>query len=52
MLIGFYIKEQCENNDVAFFFKQWGGTSKKKTGRLLKGRTYDEMPDPDRFRIV
>jgi len=38
------IKEQCEREDVAFFFKQWGGTSKKKTGRLLEGRTYDEMP--------
>lgn len=40
------IQEQCKKSDVAFFFKQWGGTSKKKTGRLLKGRTYDEMPDP------
>lgn len=38
------IKGQCEKEDVAFFFKQWGGTSKKKTGRLLEGRTYDEMP--------
>lgn len=38
------IKSQCRKNKVAFFFKQWGGTNKKKTGRLLKGRTYDEMP--------
>lgn len=38
------IQEQCESADVAFFFKQWGGTNKKKTGRLLNGRTYDEMP--------
>lgn len=38
------IKEQCENEQVAFFFKQWGGTSKKRTGRLLNGKTYDEMP--------
>jgi len=38
------IKDQCEKEDVAFFFKQWGGTSKKKTGRLLNGKTYDEMP--------
>lgn len=38
------IQEQCEKADVAFFFKQWGGTNKKKTGRLLNGRTYDEMP--------
>jgi len=38
------IKEQCDKSDVAFFFKQWGGTNKKKTGRLLNGKTYDEMP--------
>lgn len=38
------IKSQCRNSKVAFFFKQWGGTNKKKTGRLLRGRTYDEMP--------
>ena len=38
------IKSQCRENSVYFFFKQWGGTNKKKTGRLLKGRTYDEMP--------
>jgi len=38
------IREQCETNDVAFFFKQWGGRQKKKAGRLLGGRTYDEMP--------
>jgi protein gp37 len=29
---------------VPFFFKQWGGTRKKKTGRLLDNRTWDEMP--------
>jgi protein gp37 len=39
------IKEQCENADVAFFFKQWGGKNKKKNGRILNGRTYDEMPE-------
>jgi protein gp37 len=38
------IQEQCSKSNVAFFFKQWGGTSKKKTGRLLNGKTYDEMP--------
>jgi protein gp37 len=31
-------------SEVAFFFKQWGGKNKKKTGRELNGRTYDEMP--------
>jgi protein gp37 len=38
------IKQQCELADVPFFFKQWGGFNKKKTGRLLEGRTYDAMP--------
>jgi protein gp37 len=38
------IQRQCSNAEVAFFFKQWGGVNKKKTGRLLGGRTYDEMP--------
>ncbi|MBN1211466.1 MAG: phage Gp37/Gp68 family protein [candidate division Zixibacteria bacterium] len=35
---------QCQTAKVPFFFKQWGGTNKKKTGRLLKGRTWDELP--------
>lgn len=35
---------QCLEQDVPFFFKQWGGTRKKRTGRLLHGRTYDAMP--------
>ena len=39
------IQEQCEKSEVAFFFKQWGGKNKKKTGRQLNGRTYDEMPE-------
>lgn len=39
------IKKQCENFDVAFFFKQWGGTNKKKTGNLLDGKKYLEMPE-------
>lgn len=34
----------CRREHVPFFFKQWGGVHKKKTGRLLQGRTYDEMP--------
>lgn len=38
------ILEQCRQAGVAFFFKQWGGTRKEFTGRLLHGRTYDEMP--------
>ena len=38
------IKRQCKRSNVAFFFKQWGGVNKKKNGRLLRGRTWDEMP--------
>lgn len=38
------IMQQCREAGVAFFFKQWGGVNKKKTGRELAGRTYDEMP--------
>ena len=34
------IKHQCEAAHVAFFFKQWGGTNKKKAGNLLEGQTY------------
>ena len=39
------IKEQCEQSNTAFFFKQWGGTNKKKAGRILEGKTWDEMPE-------
>lgn len=38
------IRDQCRRADVAFFFKQWGGVFKKRTGRILEGRTWDEMP--------
>ena len=38
------IFEQCRAGGIPFFFKQWGGVRKGKTGRLLEGRTYDEMP--------
>lgn len=38
------IRDQCVSADVAFFFKQWGGMQKKKAGRELEGRTWDEMP--------
>lgn len=38
------ILAQCEQADVRFFFKQWGGTNKKLAGRELNGRTYDDMP--------
>ena len=38
------IRNQCARACVPFFFKQWGGSRKKKTGRQLDGRTFDEMP--------
>lgn len=38
------IKEQCLKANVPFFFKQWGGKNKKKNGRLLEGKTWDELP--------
>jgi protein gp37 len=43
------LRDQCRRARVPFFFKQWGGTNKKKAGRLLDGRTWDQMPpDPPR----
>ncbi len=38
------IRDQCIAVGVPFFFKQWGGTNKKKAGRKLEDRTWDEMP--------
>ena len=38
------IHRQCRNASVPFFFKQWGGVRKDMTGRILNGRTWDEMP--------
>lgn len=38
------IRDQCLAAQVPFFFKQWGGTRKTEAGRLLDGRTWDEMP--------
>jgi protein gp37 len=38
------IKDECICRSIPFFFKQWGGTNKKKNGRLLEGRTFEEMP--------
>ncbi len=46
------IQEQCEKSDVAFFFKQWGGKNKKAAGRILNGRTYDEMPEIELQRSI
>ena len=40
------VRDQCQARGVPFFFKQWGGTRKKRAGRLLDGRIWDEMPQP------
>jgi protein gp37 len=45
------LRAQCESSEAAFFFKQWGGQNKKAAGRLLQGRTYDEMPVVSQFEI-
>jgi protein gp37 len=45
------IRDICLENNVAFHFKQWGGPVKSKTGRVLDGRTWDEMPSPHLFPI-
>jgi protein gp37 len=39
------VQELCDAHGTAFFFKQWGGVQKSKSGRLLHGRTFDEMPE-------
>ncbi len=39
------IHDKCDEAGVKFFFKQWGGTNKKKAGRILNGQTYNEMPE-------
>ncbi len=38
------IRDQCKAQNVPFFFKQWGGTRKNRSGRMLEGQTFDEIP--------
>jgi protein gp37 len=38
------LRDQCRRARVPFFFKQWGGKNKKQAGRVLEGRTWDQMP--------
>ncbi len=38
------LRDQCVSKQIPFFFKQWGGINKKRTGRVLDGRTWDQMP--------
>jgi protein gp37 len=46
------IRDQCLRANVSFFFKQWGGVRKKKTGRTLEGRTWDEMPLSPQLLVI
>jgi protein gp37 len=46
------IRDRCVRARVAFFFKQWGGVFKSRTGRLLDGRTWDEMPEAPTVHAV
>ena len=46
------VQTQCARSRVPFFFKQWGGVRKKAAGRLLAGRTWDELPDPGSKKFV
>ena len=46
------LKNQCKKAKVAFFFKQWGGKRKKTTGRILDGKTYDEMPKRSKAQVA
>jgi protein gp37 len=39
------IRDQCQSAGIPFFFKQWGGRNKKRAGRRLEGKLYDELPD-------
>lgn len=46
------VKSKCELAGVPFFFKQWGGVNKKKAGRILEGRTWNEMPETEELETV
>jgi len=46
------IRDQCRRTEVPFFFKQWGGVQKKRHGRCLDGRTWDEMPQQGQLTLA
>lgn len=46
------LRDRCEREGVAFFFKQWGGVMKSRTGRLLDGQTWDQMPRRSEGHLV
>jgi protein gp37 len=43
------LRDRCRREAVPFFFKQWGGPIKSKNGRVLDGKTWDEMPSVNVF---
>ncbi|WP_396034998.1 DUF5131 family protein [Candidatus Cyanaurora vandensis] len=52
MRVSLHIQQQCESTNVKFFFKQWGGVHKKKNGRELKDRTWDERPSISQLALL
>ncbi len=46
------LRDKCQREDVAFFFKQWGGRAPSSGGRLLDGRTWDEYPQRSNETII
>lgn len=46
------LREQCRSAAVPFFFKQWGGVRKKKSGRSLQGKIYSEYPERERHSVL
>lgn len=46
------IKEQCLAKQIPFFFKQWGGVRKKRNGRTLQGKTFDEYPTQEHYPVL
>ena len=46
------LRDRCHAAGVRFFFKQWGGVRKGKTGRVLDGQTYDEIPERSKVPIA
>jgi protein gp37 len=46
------IKNQCEQKQIPFFFKQWGGKNKKASGKLLQGKIYCQMPKNNNKELI
>jgi protein gp37 len=46
------LRDNCVDEGVAYFFKQWGGTRAKSGGRLLDGRTWDELPESRALEVT